>query len=52
MDVSALGISAMDETPPPLDLTPGESEALAATLHQDHAACAPLSSRQEQAHWG
>ena len=41
MDVSELGISEIDE-PPPLDLTPGESEALAETLLQYHAECVPL----------
>ena len=52
MDVRALGIIEIDETPPPLDLTPVESEALAETLLQYHAEFAPLSYRQEQAHWG
>ena len=52
MDGSALGIIEIDETPPPLDLTPGESEALAETLVEYHAECAPLSYRREQAHWG
>ena len=52
MHVSELGISEIDETPPPLDLRPAESEALAETLLQDHAEFAPLYYRQEQAHWG
>jgi SRSO17 transposase len=52
MDVSALGIIEIDETPPPLDLTPVEIEALAETLLQYHAEFAPLYYRQEQAHWG
>jgi hypothetical protein len=36
------GIIAIDETPPPLDLTPVEIEALAETLLQYQAECAPL----------
>ena len=52
MDVRELGIIGMDETPPPLDLTPVEIEALAEVLLQDHAEFAPLYYRQEQAHWG
>jgi SRSO17 transposase len=52
MDVSELGIIEIDETPPPLDLTPADIEALAEALRQDHAECAPLYDRQEQAHWG
>jgi hypothetical protein len=52
MDISELGIIEIDETPPPLDLTPVDSEALAETLLQYHAEFAPLYYRQEQAHWG
>src|SRR5262245_49563900 len=52
MDVSELGIIEMDETPPPLDLTPVEIEALAETLLQYHAEFTPLYARREQAHWG
>lgn len=52
MDVSELGIIEIDETPPPLDLTPAEIEALAEELLQYHAEFAPLYYRQEQAHWG
>jgi hypothetical protein len=52
MDVSELGIIEIDETPPPLDLTPADIEALAEDLLQDHAECAPLYDRQEQAPWG
>ena len=52
MDVSELGIIEIDETPPPLDLTPAEIEGLAETLREYHAEFAPLYDRQEQAHWG
>jgi DDE superfamily endonuclease len=52
MEVSALGLIELDETPPTLALTPGESEARAEPLLQYHAEFAPLSSRQAQAHWG
>jgi SRSO17 transposase len=52
MDVSELGIIEVDETPPLLDLTPVEIEALAEALLQYHAEFAPLYYRQEQAHWG
>jgi hypothetical protein len=52
MDVSERRLIAVDETPPPRDVTPVESAALAETLLQYHAEFAPLYSRQEQAHWG
>src|SRR5262247_3935105 len=52
MDVSALDIIEIGETPPPLDLTPVDIEALAETLLQDYAEFAPLYERQEQAQWG
>jgi hypothetical protein len=52
MDISEFGIIEIDETPPPLDLTPVEIEALAEALLQYHAEFAPLYYRQEQAHWG
>jgi len=52
MEVSELGIIEIDAPPPPLDLPPAEIEALAETLLPYQAECAPLSYRQEQAHWG
>ena len=52
MEVSELGIIELDATPPPLALTPADIEALAEALLQDHAECAPLSDRQEQAPGG
>jgi SRSO17 transposase len=52
MDVSKLGIIEIDETPPPLDLTPADIEALAEALLEYHAEFAPLYYRREQAHWG
>ena len=48
MDVSALGIIEIDETPPPLDLTPVDIEALAETLLQYHAEFAPRSCTRSQ----
>jgi hypothetical protein len=42
MDVSALRSIAVDETPPPLDLTPVAIAALAETLLQYPAEFAPL----------
>ena len=51
MNVSHLGIIKINETPPPLNLTPQEIEALADELVDYHAAFAELYYRQEQAHW-
>jgi SRSO17 transposase len=52
MKVSDLGTIEINEGPPPLHLTPQESEALADELVHDHAVFAELYSRKEQAHWG
>lgn len=52
MDVGTLGISEVDDTPPPLDLTPEEVAALADELMHYQAAFADLYYRKEQAHWG
>jgi hypothetical protein len=52
MQASHLGMIEMNETPPPLDLTPQEMAALAAELVHDHAAFAELHYRKEQAQWG
>ncbi len=52
MDISQLEIIEIDETPPPLDLTPEEIEALADELVDYHAEFADLYYRVEQAHWG
>jgi SRSO17 transposase len=52
MDISELGIAEVDETPPPLDLTPREIEALADELVDYHAEFAELYYRVEQAQWG
>lgn len=51
MHVSHLGMIEINETPPPLHLTPQEIEALADALVDYHAAFAALYDRQEQAHW-
>jgi SRSO17 transposase len=51
MNVSQLRIIEINETPPPLNLTPQEIEALADALVDYHAAFAELYYRQEQAHW-
>jgi SRSO17 transposase len=52
MDIERLEINEIDETPPVLDLTPKEIEALADELVDYHAAFADLYYRVEQAHWG
>ena len=52
MDINKLKIIEIDETPPPLDLTPEEVEALADALIDYHAEFADLYYRIEQAHWG
>jgi SRSO17 transposase len=52
MDINKLEIIEIDETPPPLDLTPEEVEALADELIDYHAEFADLYYRIEQAHWG
>ena len=51
MDINRLGIIEIDETPPPLDLTPEDVEALADELVDYHAEFADLYYRIEQAHW-
>jgi SRSO17 transposase len=52
MDINKLEIIEIDETPPLLDLTPEEVEALADELVSYHAEFADLYYRTEQAHWG
>ena len=52
MNSNELGIIEVDETPPALDLTPEEVEALADELADYHAEFADLYYRVEQAHWG
>jgi SRSO17 transposase len=52
MTVSNLGSIAINEAPPPLDLTPEEVAALADELVHYQAAFAALYYRQEQAQWG
>jgi len=52
MDINKLGIVEIDGTPPRLDLTPEEVEALADELVDYHAEFADLYYRTEQAHWG
>jgi SRSO17 transposase len=52
MQTNHLGIIEINETPPPLDLTPQEIAALAEELAHYHAAFAELYYRKEQAHWG
>jgi SRSO17 transposase len=52
MDLNELGIVEIDETPPPLDLTPEEIQALADELVDYQAEFAELYYRVEQAHWG
>jgi SRSO17 transposase len=52
MDTNKLEIIEIDETPPPLDLTPEDIEALADELVDYHAEFADLYYRVEQAHWG
>jgi len=52
MDMSKLGFIEIDETPPPLDLTPEEVEALADELTDYHAEFSELYYRVERAHWG
>ncbi|MFW6116099.1 MAG: IS701 family transposase [bacterium] len=52
MDIERLEINEIDETPPVLDLTPDEIEALADELIDYHAEFADLYYRVEQAHWG
>jgi len=52
MDISKLEIVEIDETPPSLDLTAEEIEALADELVDYHAEFADLYYRKEQAHWG
>jgi SRSO17 transposase len=49
--VRELGIIAVNEAPPPLELTPREIAALADELMHDHAAFAELYDRADQAHW-
>jgi SRSO17 transposase len=50
--VGTLGIIEINDTPPPLELTPEEVAALADELVHYHAAFADLYYRKEQAHWG
>lgn len=52
MDINQLEIIEIDETPPSLDLTPEEIEALADELVDYHAEFADLYYRTEQVHWG
>ena len=52
MNSNELGIIEVDETPPALDLTTEEVEALADELIDYHAEFAGLYYRVEQAHWG
>lgn len=52
MNTDELQIVAIEETPPPLDLTAQEVEALADELVAYHQAFADLYYRTEQAHWG
>jgi SRSO17 transposase len=52
MDVGTLGIIEVNDTPPPLDLTPEEVAALAHELVHYQTAFADLYYRKEQAHWG
>jgi SRSO17 transposase len=52
MQVGNLAIIEINEAPPPLDLSPEESVALADELGAYHAAFAALYYRKEQAHWG
>ena len=52
MDVDDLGITQIDTTPPPLELTPAEIEALADELMVYHSEFADLYYRLEQAHLG
>jgi SRSO17 transposase len=52
MEGQGLGIIELEQTPPPLDLTPEEIECLADELVKYHAEFASLYYRREQAHWG
>ena len=52
MNINNLGGTEITDTPPPLDLTPEEIEALADELVDYHAEFADLYYRPEQAHWG
>lgn len=52
MNVQGLEIIELEQTPPPLDLTPEEIECLADELVKYHAEFASLYYRREQAHWG
>lgn len=52
MPATHLGSIEMNETPPPLDLTPQESAALAVALVDYQAAVAACDDRKEQAPWG
>jgi SRSO17 transposase len=52
MDINRLGIVEIDETPPPLNLTAEEIEALADELVDYYGEVADLYYRTEQAHWG
>lgn len=52
MNVDDLGITQIDSTPPPLELTPADIEALADELMVYHSEFADLYYRLEQAHWG
>ena len=47
MNVSDLGLSEINEAPPPLDLTPEDVAALADELVHYHAAFAELYYRKE-----
>jgi len=51
MSISDIAIIEIDETPPPLELTPEEIEALTDELVGYHAEFADLFYRVEQAHW-
>jgi SRSO17 transposase len=52
MGIERLEINEIDETPPVLDLTLEEIEALADELVDYHAEFADLYYRVEQTHWG
>ena len=52
MNINKLEIIEINETPPPLDLTTEEIEALADELADYHGEFAELYYRVEQAHWG
>ena len=51
MSISDIAITEIDDTPPPLNLTLEEIEALSDELVNYHAEFADLFYRKEQAHW-